>query len=322
MRSDIRAAVLAALLCAAAPAAAEPLLGPAVGDPARLLEEGRKLHARRRFADAAEVLLRASRAAPDQAPAHLALARSQLRAGRIAEACHAFRTFLLVGAAHEERAAAEKELAACEAQERARKLVPIESREEVLRNRSRFAAALEAGALDEAGAALRGLLDAGLLGPGPGEMAQRLVAAALQQGEGIHARALAREPLDEQAIRTAIGHYELVATFAVDTSTWAGRRAFLEGVIAMQSGAWPIAVERFGAAMEAAPTQTEYAFFRALALWRGGDRAGAVAALRRDLPADPHTALIEAVTAVEAGGFRGAAEVERLLFATRYPGAR
>ena len=326
MRSDILALVAGALLLAAPAARAAPLLGPAVGDVEQLLAEGRKLEARRKYADAAKAFLSAARAAPGEASAYLALGRSSLKARKVPEACHALRTFLRVAPGHEARPAAERELAACENQERAGRHVQIESREEVLRNQSLFAAALEAGRLDEAGASLRALVEAGLLGPELGEMARRLTAAALQRGEEIHGRALARERLDEATLRAAMGHYEIAATFAVDVSTWAGRRAFLEGVIELQNAArgdearWQGANDRCTAATAAAPTMAEYAWFRALALWRSGDRNAAVDALERDLPGDPRTALLRATTAVEAGGYRGAAEVERLLFTTRYPG--
>ncbi len=358
MRSELRALALVLLLLgAAAPASAAPLVGPGVGTADALQADGNRLYNRKQFRDAARVFLQATRAAPEHVPTYLSLARSRLKAKEIPGACYAYRVYVRAAAEGEERSKAQSELELCERQLRAGRGQAEESTRQFVEAKAAFFAALEAGNLvghGSAGEWLAQLVEAGYLGTDLGEMAGKLAAAATTAADDLHRRALAREALDEATLRRGEAFYELAATFGPAPQGHVARSAFLEGLAELRaaarpaleatdtgpgggdaafaavravrngveggSGSYAAAIAQLSAAVEAAPAVADYRFFRALAIWRSGDEAGALAALERDLPDDPRTAVLRAVVAMEAGN--AAAEVERVLFSTRYPAGK
>lgn len=357
MRSEVRAAIALIVVVAtsfvfAPSAGAEALVGAGVGNADALQAEGNRLYNRRQYDQAAETFLKASRAAPDQLPTYLSLARSRLKAKRIAAACYAYRTYVRHAPAGDERSKAQNELELCERQLRAGKLVAEEAARQFVETKAAFFAALEAKQLVGGGSAsesLEQLVVEGYLGPDLADMAKQLAGAALTAAEELHGRALRREQLDEHALLAGKAFYATAADFGQAPAELAARGAFLQGLAEMHaaarlpdretdvsfasvrrvengvgagSGTWQAAIDSFSAAAAAAPTVTEYRYFRALAMWRSGDRPGALAALQRDLPDDPRTAVLAAILAAGDEPEAGAFAVERLLFSNRFPAAR
>lgn len=335
-------AALAALLVAAPAAAVEALVGPAVGSADALRADGNRLYNRRQFAEAAEKYLLATRAAPDAIDAYLQLARSRLEARQVAAACYAYRVYVRNAPEGEERSKAQRELDLCERRSRAAKLGTEEKTRAFVERKAAFYGALEAGRLvgpEGAAETLTTLVQAGYLGPDLGEMAQQLTRAALAAAEDVHARALRREVMAPEELRRGADCYEAAATFGPKPAGYDARHAFLEGAFGLRSATrlpgkaadgagddtpavgFRTAIERFATAAQAAPDQKEYRFFRALAIWRSGDRQGALDALRRDLPGDPRTEVAGAILALESGG-GGAFALEKVLFSTRFPADR
>lgn len=344
MRSDLLLrGPIVALLLALAPAAqaeTEALVGARVGNADALRAEGNRLYNRRQHAAAAEKFLQATRAQPTDLSAYLSLARARLGAGQVAPACYAYRAYVRHAPAGDDRTKAQRELELCDRKSRTAKKSAEETLRDFVDRKAGFYEALEAGRLageDGAGIALASLVLDGYLGPDLGEMAEQLATSALRAAEDLHERALRREAIDPAELRAGAAHYEIAGTFGPPPANAAPRRAFFEGLAALRDatrlpekgevipaaaeagGGFQVAIERFGDAARAAPEVAEYRYFRALALWRSGDRAGAFESMKRDLPKDPRTAVAGAILAIESGS-GGAAELERVLFESRFPG--
>lgn len=349
MRSRFLGLGAAALLAfTAADAVAAPLVGPGVGNADALGAEGNRLYNRKQFKEAARIFLQASRADAGRVGTYLSLARSRFGARQIAPACYAYRVYVRAAPESEERNKASSELELCERQMTSARVQAEESQRQFVETKAAFFAALEGGKLvgiDGAGAWLERLVNDGYLGPDLGEMASKLAFAASSAAEELHRRALAHEAIAPAKLQEGTRLFDLAASFGVEAEGQGARRSFLEGLAEMQlaeetasrgatvgasairdatapTGTFARAISLFAAAADAAPAVTEYRFFEAMALWRSGDRAGALAKLRRDLPSDPRTLVLGAAQELEASPARGAAELERVLFTTRYPGNR
>jgi len=346
MRSDRFSFRLVACLAVLIPgvALAAPLVGPSVGNADAMQAEANRLFNRKQYAKAADLLLQATRANPSQLPAYLALARAQLQAKKIAEACNAYRAYLKSAPEGSDRAKAQSELTLCERQLAAKKGAEDAARDFV-DLKAAFYAALEQKAVlgDEgAGVALRRLVDRGYVSTDLGELAGRLHAEAVRAANEIHAQALAHQPVSAQRLMDGRELFDLAADVGPEPDGRRARAAFLAGradlevasakrlaaqevkgkkqaLLAEATAAALRAIDHFTEATLADPTQAEYKFFRALAYYRRGDREGALASLRRDLPDDPRTTVLGAVQAIATSRESGATELERVLFSSRFP---
>jgi len=341
--------IFSASLFAALPesAAAAPLVGPSVGSADALQAEGNRLFNRKQYAQAAARFLAATRADPTALPAYLSLARAELNAKRLAESCSAYRAYLRSAPEGSERSKAQSELELCERRLNAAK-VKDDSAREFVELKAAFYAALEQKLIlgeEGAGQALRNLVERGYLGVDLAEIAAKLHAEAIRGGEEIHAQALSHEQVSLQRLLDGREFFDLAADVGPEPEARKAKAEFLAGRAALEVAAAkkvasesvtgkkdPFmaesiaavleAVEHFTQASSADPKQGEYKFFRALALYRRGDVDGALASLKRDLPEDPRTTIFAAVQAIVASPEKGAAEMERVLFSTRYVEAK
>ncbi|MHB8874713.1 MAG: tetratricopeptide repeat protein [Myxococcaceae bacterium] len=322
MRSSVL--VLASLLAASA-AGAEPLVGPSVGNADVLLSEGSKLYNRKQPAKAADAFLKATRANPAAVQAYLQLARSHLAAKQLMRACYEYRAYLKAASESPERKKAQGESELCERQLKGAKGQPPDPAPRYVELRAAFFAALEKKELlgpSSASEALRSLVTEGFVGTELGDMASKLHAAALEAAGALHARALAREAVTTDALKTVRPLYQLCADVGPAPAEAAARSAFLDGLAAFQGGDYTQAEALFAEASKAEPAAKEYRYYRAMALFRGGDRKAALDAMEADLPDDPRTAVLRVALALGTSPETGAAELERLLFTKRYPPAR
>lgn len=319
-----RILVAAALLLIGLPAAAEPLVGPAVGNADALQAEGNQRYNKKAYTAAAAAFLKVTRADPAALPAYLSLARAQLKAGRLSEACYAYRAYVRSAPDGDDRTKAQQELELCERQAKAKGKTADVARYFV-EVKASFFTAMESMKLtgpDGAGAQLRRLVDEGYLGPDLADLAKRLHTAASQTAEDLHRRALAREKVAPEALREGRALYALAADVGPAPTEHEARGLFLEGMAELRSSQPAKAVTLLGNAAEADPSQVEYKFWRAVALHRSGDAAGALAALRKDMPDDPRTRVLSVIDAAKAAPDRAAAELETVLFRSRYPEGR
>ncbi|HWV39638.1 MAG TPA: tetratricopeptide repeat protein [Vulgatibacter sp.] len=346
MRSDRLPFRLLAALAVLVPgfALAAPLVGPSVGNADALQAEANRLFNRKQYAKAAELFLQATRADPGHLPAYLSLARAQFQAKRLAEACNAYRAYLRAAPEGSDRAKAQSELTLCERQLAAKKGAKDATRDFV-DLKAAFYAALEQKQIlgDEgAGQALRTLVDRGYVSTDLADLASRLHTEAVRSANEIHAQALAHQPISAQRLMDGRDLFDLAADVGAEPEGRRAKAAFLAGradlevafakrtaaqavtskkqaMLAEATAAALRAIDHFTEATLADPTQAEYKFFRALAHYRRGDREGALASLRRDLPDDPRTIVLGAVQAIAASNESGAAELERVLFSSRFP---
>ncbi len=318
MRID-RWAVLAFALVAG-PALAEPLIGPSVGNADLLTAEGNRLYNEKAYDKAAESFLKAARANPAAPAALLGLGRSYLGAKQLARACVAYRAYVKGATDTVERAKAQSELELCERQLKGARGQPKDPTPRYVEKKAAFFAALDAGSLLGSGSAsevLKALLKDGYVGVDLADMGGKLSAAANSAAEELHARALKKEKLSADALRSAKALYQL----AVDTASppqHAARAAFLEGLAELQAGKPKPAEVKFAEAAKADPSVTDYTFYRAIALHRAGDSSAALKLLEAELPRDVRTATLRAALAVNHSPEVGAAELEKLLFSRRY----
>lgn len=312
-----------ALLSAAA--GAEPLVGPSVGNADLLASEGSRLYNEKQYAQAAEAFLKATRANPANVQACLQLARSYHADKQLRRACYAYRVYLKSVPETPERKKAQDESGLCERQLRSAKKQPPDPTRQLVELKAAFFAALEARRLHGPGSAaesLGSLVREGLLGPELGELAAKLHSAASSAADELHRRALAGEQLSSEALRTGKPLYTLAAEVGPTPERHLARGAFLEGMAALQSGDFPGAETLFAMAAAADGSVREYELHRALAIFKKGDRPGALKAMEAHLPDDPRTAVLRAALALGDSPEAGAAELERLLFSRRFSQAR
>jgi tetratricopeptide (TPR) repeat protein len=329
MRSEPRRWMLMGALLWCGLAAGEPLVGAAVGNADALVAEGTRLYNKKRYADASGLFLKATRANPSLLPAYLGLARARLGAKQVPGACTAYRAYLRSAPDVQDRPKAQRELELCERQLKAwrkkkkKNKVPPDLTARHVELKAGFFSALEQGQLvgpDSAGEMLTTLVSEGYLGTDLGDMGQRLNAASRAATEALHRRALAGEALPAAQLRDARTLFALAKDTGEPSAQAAAQAPFLEGLAVLQAGDSARAQGLFAQAATAAPERTEYRVWRAAALQRGGDLAGALAVMEADLPADPRTDVLRAEVARRKSPEAGARELERILF-QRYPTA-
>ncbi len=321
MRSDLAvAAVLASHL-----ALASPLVGPSVGNADLLVSEGSRLYNEKKYDEAAQKFLDATRADPSNLNAYLQLARSNFAARKLRRACYVYRSYLKAAPDTPERKKAQAESELCQRQLRTAKKEPPDPTPKYVEGKAAFYAALEAKRLVGSGSAaeeLTTLVETGFVSPELGEMAQKLRDAAVNAADELHRRAIAGEKVPPEQLRQGRPLYQLATDVGQAPPEGTARSAFLDGLAAMQEADYARAESLFADAARLSPSVSEYRHYRAMALLRGGDAKGALAAMEADLPGDPRTAVLRAHLSLGDSPQRGASELERLLFSRRFEPAR
>ncbi len=322
MRSSL---ALVAVL-AAFPAAADPLVGPPVGNADLLIAEGSRLYNEKDFARAQESFLKATRVNPAAVPVYLSLARAYLALKKVDYACQTYRVFIKNASEGPEREKAQAELDLCERQQANRPadappppMVPLA--QTFVAGKAAFYDALDKGVLTGPASAfeqLKKLVEDAYAAPDLGEMAAKLAKAAEQSAEATHKAALRREQKTTEELRRAAGLYQLALDCGALAGTQPARAAFLEGLALLKDGQPKQAEERFAEAAAKDPADSEARFHRALARYSTGDKAGAVSALEADLPGDARTAILKVAVSFDRGPDAAASELEKLLFSRRF----
>ncbi len=318
--TDARVWLLLGVLSAGSALANEPLLGAGVGNADTLVSEGSKLFNRKQYPKAVEHFLKATRANPANLGTYLQLARASMLAKDIGRACYAYRVYLKAAPDSPDRKKAATEGDQCERQLKGLKKAPVDLSAKYVEVRATFFAALDKGELLGAtGAAghLATLVKDGFLGPELGEMGQKLGVAALAQANAVHQKALLNERVSGDSLKSARPLFDVAAS--VGASAADSRVSFLDGLAELQARDFKKAEAAFTDAAKADPKNREYQFYRALALYQAGERGQALKILDAELKDDPRTATLRAAQAVNQSPEAGAAELERLLFGTRYP---
>ncbi len=320
MRSEL---FLAALLSSSiALGANTALVGPGVGNADSLVSEGTKLYNQKKYPKAAELFLQANRANPSTLPTYLQLARSLLAAKQIQRACYVYRVYLKATPDSPDRKKAQAESDQCERQVKTARNQPPDLSQKYVETRASFYAALDQGLVVGAGGAneqLTALVKDGYLGPDLGDMASKLGAAAVAKADEIHKAALANEKMSLERLRAARPLYQVAADVGASPADQKARTAFLDGLASLQEKDFKKAEQLFTEAARSDASNAEYVFYQGLALIQGGDRAGALKVLDTRLRDDPRTRVLRAALALGNSPDDGAAELERLLFSTRYP---
>lgn len=315
-------ALLFAVLVGATLAAAEPLVGASVGNADALVSEGSRLYNKKQYAKAAELYLKATRVDPANLGTYLLLGRSSVLGKQLQRGCYAYRVYLKASPDTPDRKKAAAESDQCERQLKNAKNQPPDLGPRYVETRAAFFAQLDKGVvLGPQGASeeLRTLVKDGFLGPELGEMAQKLAAAAIAEAESIHRRALANEKLPAETLRSARPLFQIAADCGAAAGNSAGVTAFLDGLAEFGEKDFKRATQLFAEAARNDAANKEYAFYRGLSLYQSGDRLGALRVLEVDLKDDPRTAVLRAAVALGNSPEVGAAELERLLFSTRFP---
>ena len=319
----MRFKVLALLLLSAPCLAANTsLVGPGVGNADSLVSEGTKLYNQKKYPKAAEVFLTANRASPTTLPTYLQLARSLLAAKQVQRACYVYRVYLKAAPDSPDRKKAQAESDQCERQVKTVKNQPPDLSQKYVETRAAFYAALDQGLVVGSGGAneqLTTLVTDGYLSPDLGDMAAKLGAAALAKADEIHKAALANEKMSLERLRAARPLYQVASDVGASPPDQKARTAFLDGLASLQERDFKKAEQLFTEAARADPKNSEYVFYQGLALIQAGDRAGALKVLETQLKDDPRTRVLRAALALGNSPDDGAAELERLLFTTRYP---
>ncbi len=315
------AGLAALLLALSGSASAEPLVGRAVGNPDLLIAEGSRLYNEKKYPQARDNFLRAARAAPQTLGTYLSLARAYFAAKDIELACQAYRTYLKSAVDAPDRSKAESESDLCERQLKAKLPGGSQLGQKYVALKAEFYDALDKGNLlgdNSARTKLEALLQAAYVGPDLGDMAGKLGAAAEKQADGVYVAATSRQKVTPADLRLGADLYQLALDTGSAPTHHLARVSFLQGLAYLLEGKTKEAETAFADVVKKDPSNTEARFFRGLAVYRGGDKAGALRQLEADLPKDPRTGILKVSASFERGGDAAAAELEKFLFEKRF----
>lgn len=299
-----------------------PLVGAGVGNADTLASEASKLFNQKQYGKAAELFLTATRVNPANLTNYLQLARAHMLARQLQRACYSYRVFLKASPETPERKKASAESDQCERQLRSARGEPIDLTPKYVETRAAFFAALDRHeTLGPAGAfqAFQTLVQDGFLGPELSDMGAKLGAAAAAEADAIHQQVLRLEPISPELLRSARPLYQVASDVGASPPDAKARMAFLDGLAALAERDFVKAEALFAEAAGGDPANKEYTFYRALTLFQAGERFGALKVMESELKDDPRTAVLRAVVAVGHSPENGAAELEKLLFGSRFP---
>ena len=323
MRSSLALVVLVPLaaLAVGAPAQADPLVGPAVGNADLLIAEGTRFYNEKAFEKSRDNFLKATRIAPATMSTYLALARSYFALKDLERSCSVYRVFVKNSPESPDREKAQGELDLCERQFADTGVAPALSKNYVSLKAS-FFEALDKGNLNGPASGdeiLRSLVGAGYAAPDLGDMAQKLAKAAEAAAEATFQASRAHQKMAPADLRKASVLYQLALDCGSAPAKLAAHAAFLEGLALLIENKAQPAIAHFEDAAKRDPGDTEMRFYRALAKYAAGDKNGALKALEADLPNDPRTGILRVAMAMEVQA--GAPELAKFLFARRYKSA-
>jgi tetratricopeptide (TPR) repeat protein len=301
---------------------AEPLVGSTVGNADTIVSEASRLYNKKQFAKSAELYLKATRVNPSTLNTYLQLGRASVLAGQLQRGCYAYRVYLKASPDSPDRKKAAAEAEQCELKLKNAPKQPPDPSPVFVERRATFFAQLDKGAVlgpQSASEELRLLVKEGFLGPELFDMAQKLGQVAVAEAEGVHKRALANERVTSDSLRSARPLFQVATDCGVSAPNASAVTAFLDGLAEFSEKSYKKAAQLFADAAKADPSNKEYAFYRGLTLYQSGDRLAALKALETDLKDDPRTAVLRTSVALGNSPEVGAAEVERLLFSTRFP---
>jgi tetratricopeptide (TPR) repeat protein len=321
MASERILLVVLALALAAAGARAEPLIGVGVGNADTFASEATKLFNRKQYAKSAALFLKATRASPATVTTYVQLARALMLAKEPVRACYAYRVYLKAVPDSPDRKKAAAESDQCERLAAGATQQQNEQLQKYVDDRAGFFASLDKNELmgaTGAAASFHTLVSEGFLGPELGDMGQKLGVAALVEADGIHKRALAGEKLTPAQLREARPLYQAAQDVGMTSVDSRGRMAYLDGLAELTEKNYRKAEEHFTEAAHSDPGNREYVFSRGVALFLGGERAEALKTLETGLKDDPRTEVLRATQAINRAPEAGAAELERILFSSRF----
>lgn len=322
MRSSLALAIAVALFAAAVPSTsrAEPVVGPAVGNADLLVAEGTRLYNEKAYEQARDRFLKATRVAPATLGTYLSLARSYSALKDLERAMVVYRVYVKNAPESPDREKAQSELELCEKQFQAAGAPPQLSASYVSLKAS-FFEALDKGLLSGPGSAgelLVSVVGAGYAAPDLGDMASKLARAAELAAEQTYQAVATHKKVEGADLRKASALYLLALDCGAAATKQASRAAYLEGMALLQDNKAFQAETAFEEAAKKDPADPEAKFYRALAKYASGDKAGALKLLKAELPNDPRTAVLEVAVAMEGPSAGAAAELEKFLFAKRY----
>lgn len=317
MRSELLFVVLAAQV-----ASADPLVGAGVGNADALVAEGNRLYNAKQHQPASDSFLKATRANPSAIAAYLGYARARFALKDLGRACYGYRAWLKAAPdTATDRPKIQSELELCERQKAAQKKAPPDTTAQYVEKKAEFFGALEKKKLagePSAHASLRELVSSGYLGADLADMAQKLNAEAMGLAESYYKRALAREQVPAEELRSARSLYAVAAEVGPAAPLARSHASFCEAMAELNGGDPKKAEALLTDAIKAEPSVVEYKSLRATALLKAGSHQAALQVMEADLPTDPRTHALRVALAVGDSPAAGATEVEKLLFEKRF----
>jgi thioredoxin-like negative regulator of GroEL len=312
--------VFVALAIAPATAFAEPMVGPLVGNADLLAAEGTRLYNEKAYDQARDRFLKAARVSPTTLPTYLSLARSYFALKDLERACQVYRVFVKNSPESPDRDKAQGESELCDKQLAATGTASQLGTSYVSLKASFYEALDKANLSGPASAAelLASLVGAGYAAPDLGEMAKKLSRASELDADGTWQAALGHQKLAPADLRRASGLYQLSLDCGAVAAKQPARAAFLEGMALLAESKANQAEAAFDDAARKDPSDPEARFYRGLAKFLSGDRAGALKGLEADLPNDPRTGILRVAVSMDGASPAAAAELEKFLFARKY----
>src|SRR4051812_28344750 len=319
----MRSRALVVVVMVGVNAAAAPLVGASVGNPDTLLAEGARLYNQKDYAAASDAFLKATRANPKLLPSYLQLARSQLAARKLPQACYAYRAFLRGEPDATDRQKADSELQLCERQ--------LEADDAARRDKdfgaafaepkARFFSALDKNDLAGANDALAALVNGGDLGVDLADLAAKLGAAASTAGDQAYRSALRGDLHEVAPVKSGLQALEIASDAGAPAASGEAKAAFLTGMVALLEGRPKDAEQAFSRAGKGDGSGPSPVMWRARALAQV-DRRQALQLLSAELPADPRTGAAKVAASLPDAPAQAASDLEKLLFEQKFPAGR
>jgi tetratricopeptide (TPR) repeat protein len=312
--------IVALSLCWSLPGRAQPVVGSGVGNADLLSAEGSRLYNEKQFEQAKDSFLKSTRVAPTTLPTYLSLARTYFALKDLERACQIYRVYVKNAPESPDREKAQGELDLCERQAAAAG-VTAQLSQGYVNLKATFFEALDKGNLmgtSSAGEVLVKLVGSGYAAPDLGDMAGKLARACEVAADGTYQAVTAHQKFAPPDLRKASSLYRSALDFGAAPAKQAARSSFLEGMALLGDGKAFQAEASFDDAAKKDASDTEARFYRALAKFYSGDKAGAIRALEADLPNDPRTGVLKVAVAMEGAPAGAATELEKFLYTRKF----